>query len=194
MQRQRDRPDRPDVCGDVLASLSVTARSGLDQLTALVTNAHREPVKLELAKILDLFARLQASGSAQRIRNALVEGAHLVIVESVAKRQHGYGVCHAAECRQRRRADALSRRRGSHEIRMGVLEILQLAHQAIVVRIRHDRIIQDVIGVIVPIDLRTQPGRALCRRLICRHRGCRQENTRRARWLPAFNPAASSWV
>src|SRR5690606_25093763 len=65
----------------------------------------------------------------------------------------------------------------------------QLRHQAVVLCVRHRRIVLDVIAPIVLGDLFAQ-GRQTQPRILG---GTAHENTRAARSVPARNPALSSW-
>ena len=111
-----------------------------------VGQADRQAVELGLDGVLDLL-------DAQRLAHALVEGAHLLLVEGVADATAS--ACDAAPRRTRRsgaRADALRRRIGAAQLRVRRFERLQLAEQAVVLRVGDLRRVLDVVEPVVALD------------------------------------------
>src|SRR5947208_15957346 len=67
---RRNGANRADVVGDVLADLAVAPRGRLHQLTALVAQAQRQAVELELGGVRD---RRRVGGKAQIPADSPVE-------------------------------------------------------------------------------------------------------------------------
>ena len=88
--------------------------------------------------------------------DAPVEGAQLLLAERVVERQHRHLVHHGAEAGARGARDALRGRVGRDERGIGRLERAQLLHQAVVLGVRYQRIIEHVVAVVMLRDLRAQ--------------------------------------
>ena len=142
---ERDRLDRPQVRGHVLAHESVAARRPLHELPVLVGQVDREPVDLQLTDVADVLA-------AESLPDALIERAELRFVERVGEREHGARVLDRREAIRRRRADPLRRRIGGDQLRMLRLELLELAHQRVVRLVGDRRRIEDVVLVVRLLD------------------------------------------
>ncbi len=81
---QRDRANRADVRGDVFADRPIAARRAQHKLAALIPQIHREPVELELARVLD--ALRGAAGASQSIARARVERCNVGFIECIVQR------------------------------------------------------------------------------------------------------------
>ena len=85
-QRQRDRPDRPQVVGHVLPDLTVAPGGAADEHAVLVDERNRETVHLRLRHVLD--RRRVEAAPLQRVVQALLPGAQLLLVPRVPERHH----------------------------------------------------------------------------------------------------------
>ena len=112
----------------------------------LVAQADRQAVELRLGRVLDCL-------DARAPRARAVEGAHFLLVEGVAERQHRHAVPHLGELRQRRAADALGRRIRRAQLGMLRLQRLQLAEQRVVLRVGDLRRVLHVVEPVVALDL-----------------------------------------
>ncbi len=106
---------------------------------------------------------------------AVVPGAQLLGREGVVQRQHRLAVRDRGERAARRRADLVRRRVRAVQLRVLLLELLQLAHEQVELRVGDLRVRQDVVPVAVGGDRVAQgrdplPGGA--RRLSHRVPGC----------------------
>ena len=109
-ERSRDRLDRPEVRGDVLAGRAVAAGRALDEAAALVAQRDREAVDLELRDVAQVRRRLRGRRQAEAAPDARVERPQLVVAERVGEREHRPAVADLVERRADRAADALGRR------------------------------------------------------------------------------------
>ena len=153
-ERERDRLDRPEVRGHVLAHGPVAARRALHEPTVLIGEVDGQPVDLQLAHVSDVLA-------AEALPHALVECAELGFIEGVRERQHRMRVLDRCETVRRRRPDPLCRRLGRDELGMLRLELLELAHQRVVRLVGDRRRIEDVVLVVRLLDPLAQLGGAL---------------------------------
>ena len=83
---------------------------------------------------------------------ALVPGQQLVLVAGVGQREHRLEVAHLREPLERRGADALRRRVGRAQLRVLLLERLQLAVERVVLGVVDLGLVEDVVEVRVPVD------------------------------------------
>ena len=167
-QRQRDRPDRAQVVGHVLADLTVAPGRAADQHAVLVDERDRETVDLRLGHVLD--RRRVEAAPLQRVVQPLLPGAQLILVPGVPERHHRDRVPDRCEALQRPPADPLCGRVGRAQLRVLLLEPPQLSQEAVVVGIRDDGIVEDVIAVVVTLDLAAQL-RGSLRRVARGHQG-----------------------
>src|SRR6185295_19516516 len=122
---------------------------------------------------------------AQRLPDALVECAHLPLVEGIADRQHRRAVLHFAELRQRRTAYALGRRIRRAQLGVLGLQRLQLAEQLVVLRVGDLRRVLHVVEPVMALEGFAEGFDSF--------RGA-HENRRRASGLPVSMPwPASVW-
>ena len=120
VQPQRDLRDRAQVVGDVLTDLAVAARHAAHEQPVLVDQRHRQAVDLRLGdelegRVLDALAR-------EEVAHALDPGAQLLGRARVGQRQHALQVADLDQVRDRLLADALGRRIGCDQLRIGLLE------------------------------------------------------------------------
>ena len=141
MQPERDGADGSHVRGNILAGGAVAAGRRLHQHAVFVENAHRETVELQLAAVDERVSAFQA------IQHPLVEGQKALFVKHVVQRQHRHFMADLAEGGQWRRPYALSRRIRGNQLRMLALQLAQLAHQPVILRIGHFRRVHNVVQV-----------------------------------------------
>ena len=115
---QRHGADRPYVRRHVVAARPVAARHGLRQATVLISQADRRAVEFQLAYVFHRFHLLA---------DANIEFVQLVERIGIRQRQHRITVFHGAKLIGRIAADAMRRRIGIVELRVGFFELLQLA-------------------------------------------------------------------
>ena len=193
IEPQRDRADGAQVGRHILADGAVATRGPLHEAPVLVAQADRQAVELQLRAVAQRRG-IETSGGGG-LAHAPVEAADIVVGECVLQRQHRQRVPHLAEAGRERAADAPGRRLGRGEFGMGRLELLQLAEQAVVLRIGHRRRIEHVVRVIVVLELGSKPLDAGLRRHpvhVRRHGGSAQLKTRSAAGEPASSPASCS--
>ena len=144
---QRDRLDRAQVLGDVLADAAVAAGRSPGEDPVLVGEGDRQPVDLRLGDVADLTARdvepLELS------LDPLRPGAQLVLVAGVGEREHRLVVLDLLELVQRLPADPLRRRVRGEQLGVGLLDLPQLAQQVVVVGVGDRRVVEHVVAVIV---------------------------------------------
>jgi hypothetical protein len=169
VQPQRQRTDRAQVRGDVLPLLAIAARRRTGVHAVHVGRVHREAVELRLDGIRHR-RRLPES-----LAHASIEIPHLLVAERVVEGKHRQPMPHFRESGDRGRPDPLCRRiRGDERGVLG-LQRLQLAQPLVVLGIRHLRIVERVVAIVVPVDqpaeLRGVPGgRFGCLRCARAHR------------------------
>ena len=151
---ERERLDRPEIGGDVLADVAVAARRTKREHAAFVDEADREPVEFRLDRVRDAV-------DVQRLANAAVECAHILVRERVAEREHRHAMWHRLEFRRGGSADTLRWRIGGRELRVLALEHLELAEQRIVFRVVDCRRVERVVAVVVLLERGAQLHRAL---------------------------------
>src|SRR5207302_1012280 len=80
--------------------------------------------------------------------------------ERIPQREHRYPVGVTGEGAHGSRADSLGRAIGRDQLGIGGFRLDQLAHQPVVFRVRDERIVQDVIAIVVWVKLVPQRFRA----------------------------------
>jgi hypothetical protein len=158
-QAQRDRADRAQVGGHVLAGAAVAAGGAEHEHAVFVAQADGQAIQLGL-------------GREQRLGPGLLDAAHEIahfLVRGIAQRKHRHCVADLGEAGGRHRADAAGGRIGRDQLRMGGFERLQLAHQAVVLGVRDVRVVEHVVAVIGVVDATTQIGDLVGGRGIGRH-------------------------
>ena len=176
---QRDRPDRPQVVGDVLADPAVAAGRAAGEDAVLVGERHRQPVDLRLGRVADLLGG--DVESLEQVADPLLPGAQLLLVAGVAEREHRLGMLDLGEAVERVRSHPLGRRVGCAQLGVGLLELAQLGEQRVVDVVADLGVVEDVVAVIVVLDRLAQLRRAL-----------RRPRRRRAHASVAATAAASS--
>lgn len=138
-QTLRDAGDPDRVDRDVLAGPPVSARRGRGQHSALVAQADRESVDLELGQPAHLAPRGRLGLGAPL--------AKLFEAEDVVEAQHPLGVLHRGEHGALGRPDGLGRRVLTLQLRVQALEFFQPADPRVVRRVVHELRVATVIGV-----------------------------------------------
>src|SRR5438067_2490089 len=181
-QLERDAVDRAYVGGDILADFAIAAGRGPRESAVLVAQADREAVELELGGIFDGWL---VGPELELAADARIElgGAGVLGVRLGADGEHGDVVAHRGEILGRRAADAPRRRVGRGELWMRLLQRLQLAEQAVVLRVGELRRVLDVVQAVVTLDLGPQGRDPLAR--------AGHEKTRSASGLPGSMPQAA---
>ena len=127
---QRDRADRAQVLGHVLADAAVAAGGAADEDAVLVGERDRQPVDLRLGRVAELGgADVEA---LEVVADARLPGAQLLLVAGVAEREHLLGVLDLLEAVERRGADPLGRRVGGEQLGVLGLDRAQLVEQRVV--------------------------------------------------------------
>ena len=183
VQAQRQAADRAHVGCHVLAGLAVAARRREHESTVLIAQADRQAVELELGQVLHRrILRRQAELAADACIEFL--GAARLRVGFGTDGEHRHIVAHGDELFARRPADALRRRIRRAQLRMALLQRVQLAEQCVVFRVGDLGRVLDVIEAVMALDRRAQYRGALARGA--------QEKRRSASGLPGSMPRAAS--
>ena len=144
---QRDRPDRAQVLGHVLADHAVAAGRAADELAALVQQRDRDPVDLRLGD------EAQLPGPdvelAQPVVQARLPGPELLRAAGVAQREHRLQVANRLELVDRLAADPLGRRIGAAKLGVLRLERPELVEQRVVGVVADLGIVEDVVAMVV---------------------------------------------
>ena len=112
-------------------------------------------------------ARGSMSSERRRLWRRALPGAELVGAAGVAEREHRLGVARPARSgRPGRPPTRWVGESGVTQLRVGLLELAQLAQQRVVDVVADDRVVEHVVAVVVLGDLVAQLGRAL-RRVPC---------------------------
>ena len=153
---KRHAPDRPDVVGDVLAGRAVAPRARLDEPPAVVHHLDARAVELWL----DAVARVFSLGQA--VDHAPVELRELVRRVGVVEREHPDLALHLGHGRYARLAAHAARGRvGRGKVGVLALDRAELAHEPIELRVREERVVEDVVAVVVGLDLAHEGGMPL---------------------------------
>ena len=155
MQPQGHLIDRPYVLGDILAGFTVATRHSAHQHARFVAQVDRKSVEFQFRRVFDPRILL---AQPQLITHPRIErvGAGRFRVRLGSDREHRHDVTYRPERVERLAPHPLRRRIGRHEFRVCSLKRLQLAKQPVVLGIGNQRIVEDVIAMIVFLDLRAQ--------------------------------------
>jgi hypothetical protein len=151
---QRERADRPQIDGNILADCAVSACGAPHKSPGLVDQFDRQAVEFRLGGIDNLLG-------FQLTLHAGVERADIVLVGNRVETQHRFLVRDLGEFRQRRRTDALGRRIAGDQVGMGGFEIDQFAKEPVVFRVGNFGSILRVIEMVVSSDFSTERGKTL---------------------------------
>src|SRR3989454_746811 len=179
-QAQRNRAQRTQVRGDVLARSAVAARGSLGEQAVAVGQADRQAVKLRLRGILHCI-------DFERLAHAPVEGAHRFLVESVGDGQHRRAVPDFGELGQRRPAHPLCGRVRSRQFGMRRFQGKKLLKQPVIFGVIDLRLVLDVVEPVMVFEGFPESFAALPD--ISRHA---HENSRSASGLPGSMPSSTS--
>ena len=169
-ERVRQVAHSAQVGGHVLAGLAVASGRAEHQLALAVVHGCREAVDLGLAVELHRLV----FGQIEETPDPPLELGEVVVVKSVAERQHGAAVADLGEARCGWRADALARAVGALQVGKARLDGLVAPPQRVVLGIAQRRLGFDVVEPVVMLDLPRQP-------LELALRGVRREFLRRCR-------------
>jgi len=189
-QSFRHGRDHAHGVGHVLAGLAVAAGRGLHQFAALVAQADRQAVELELGKVSQ---RRRVVGERERLAHAGVEllGAGRRGVGLGVDRQHRHLVAHRPQAVEHRTDHALGRRIGCQQPGLRGLDRLQFLEQLVVFGIGDLRRVERVVEMRVALQFGTQrrgAGRGVFRGIGRHAPKCRQA---RRRLQPAGSSASS---
>ena len=109
-----------------------------------------EPIELGLGRVA------HSALTSETLTYPSIKIQYIVGGKRVVERQHRHAMAHLGELVGRRRADALRRRVGRHPLWMCRLQLAQLLHEPVVLGVRHLRLIEDVVAVVVLLDLAPQ--------------------------------------
>ena len=157
-ERERDRADRAQVRRHVLALLAVAAGRAADECAVLVDERDRRAVDLRLEHVHDRLVRVEP------LPHVLAPLEHRLVGRDLLERAHRRQVPYLLEPVGERRADALGRRVGRDELRVGRLELLELVVEPVVLGVGERRVVQRVVAVRGIVELLPQLGRAVLRR------------------------------
>ena len=198
MQAQWHLPDGPDVLRDVFAGLSIAARGRAHQDDVFVAQAECQPVEFQLGRVVHLWVALAQAEFTPHTRIE-GDGARLGRVGLGADAEHGHSVAHGIETFEDVAEHALRGRVSCANRGMRLLQVLQLAEQAVVLRIGDLGPVEHVVEMGMAMQA---PAQFLCAALHVRLVGLvgrpharafhRQLNSRRATAEPAPRPRASS--
>jgi hypothetical protein len=204
---QRDRADRAQVLGHVLADPAVAAGGAAHQDPVLVGKGDREAVDLRLGRVAEL--RGGDVHSLQVVGDPVLPTPQLLLVAGVAEREHLLQVLDLLEAVERRRPDPLRRRIRRPQLRVLLLQRPQLVQQRVVLVVADLRVVEDVVEVVVVGEDLPQLRRPLLGR--CAHavvavaasissklqprRRSRPPWSVRSKWIgvTAIRPCATAW-
>ena len=146
LERERDRPDRAQVDGDVLPALPVAARRAANELPVLVDERDRRAVDLRLDHVGDRLVGVEPLAHVLGPLEQALVGRHLL------ERAHRREVLDLLELVRRRPAHPAGRRVVGRELRMLLLELLQLVEEPVVLRVRDLGVVEDVVAVVVMVQ------------------------------------------
>ena len=185
LDAQRDRADRAQVAGHVLADPPVAAGRAAGQHAVLVGQGDRQAVDLRLGRVAELGA--VDVEPLEVVAHPRLPGAQLLLVAGVGQREHLLGVLDLLEAVERRRADALGGRVGRAQLRVLGLDVAQLVEQRVVLVVADQRVVEDVVPVVVPRQLAPQ-----LRRPLLVGRGAHTEEGATRRQHPLQRPGAQA--
>ena len=148
-QAQRDVSDGAGVLRHQLAGLAIAPGEGLHQQSVLVAQGQGEAVHLELGGV----AR---GGFRRQLPPADLPLGELRGGVGVVQAEHGHGVAALLEGVHRRCAHALGGTVGIGVLRMGRLQVPQLALQGVVFRIRDRGLVQHIVAMAMGSHLARQ--------------------------------------
>lgn len=174
-----------DVLRDVLTRFAIATGGGLHQHAMLIAQVDRQPVKFQFGCIFDRRIVLAQSQFLAHPRVECLRAARFGIGLGT-DREHRYCMAYLGKGIERLATDTPGGRIGCDEFGMLIFERLQLTEQPVIFRIGNGRLIKDVVGIIMTLDLPAQRCRAR------QHIGRRhQENRRSDRRDPDGTPRAS---
>jgi hypothetical protein len=151
---QRDRRNRAQVVGDILADLAVAARGPAHEHPVAVQQRDRQPVDLRLgheleARVLDPLAR-------EVVAHPLDPGAQLLLAARVGQREHRLLVRDLGQVGDGLAARSLRGRVGREQLGVLGLDRAQLVEQRVVLVVGDLGVVEDVVAVAVVAQLVAQ--------------------------------------
>ena len=146
VQGLRDRGDGSRVGGDVLADVAVASGGGAHEATVLVEEINRKAVDFDFGRHLEVR-------DAGRLGHAGLPPDELLEGEDVVEGHHLGEVAYLGETGVDAAAHAHRGRVGSAQLRVALLNLLNLAVHAVVVCVREGRRIPVVVGGAGLVDL-----------------------------------------
>ena len=107
------------------------------------------PSSLGLGHVVDRFA-------VQAVANAPVELGDFLFAEGIGQGQHGHAVLDRGKAGRWLGTDALGGRIGGDQVGMVGFQCFEFAQQPVVLGIAYDRVVQDVVAVVVVVELAAQ--------------------------------------
>ena len=150
VEPERYGADGAQVGRDIVAGNAIAAGGAAGEQAVLKPQADRNAVGLRLDDPLERLA-------GQELLNADNELAHLRLRVGVVEAHHRHRVPDRLEAVDRRAADALAGGVGCAELRVGRLEIEQLAVKLVVVAVADRRLRLNIISPVMPANLLRQP-------------------------------------
>ncbi len=155
---QRDRRDRAQIVGDVLADHAVAAgRAALEDAVA-VEQRDRQAVDLRLGDVAEL-RRLDPL-AREVVAHPVDPRPQLLLAARVGEREHRLQVRDLVEAVERLAAGALRRRVGGEQLGVLGLDAAQLVEQRVVGVVADDRVVEDVVAPAVLAQLVAELRRA----------------------------------
>ena len=158
---QRDRADRAQVVGDVLADLPIAAGDAALEHAVAVDQRDRQAVDLRLDHVQK--ARLGDALAREVVAHPLDPRAELLLGAGVGEREHRLQVRDLLQPPHRAAPDALRGRVGHKQLGVRGLQRPQFIEQRVVLVVPDEGIVEHVVAVGVVLDHAPQLGDVLCR-------------------------------
>ena len=131
--------------------------------------------------------------AAQPLAHLAIEVRQVLVGEAVGQRQHRNRVLHGGEFGRRRTRHALRRRVRRDQFRMRRLERAQFVHEPVVFGVRHRRLVENVVAVVVAVDFVAQLRDALRSRRFRHRSGLARGPRLRRRFERLAQPRDALW-
>ena len=139
--------DRFQILSDVFAPIAVPPGGAHCQAAVLIDQFHGAAVHFGLYHVVKFFAGFQESFQAS------IEFPGFIFVERVFQGQHGNPMGHALEFFQGFRPDPLGGGIRRHQFRVLFLQADEFLHKAVKFGIRNNRIIENMVTIVVVVNL-----------------------------------------
>ena len=134
------------VGGNVLADHAVAPGGPLHEYTVFVGQGHGQAVDLQLTDHVEI-------GVVREVPGAPAPLLQTVEIEGIGQAQHGTAVLHLGKGCRRSGPGALGRGVRRLELGVFIFQFPQLADQQVVLVVRDDRVVEDVVPVVVEVKL-----------------------------------------